>query len=179
MHHHHGPPRHRARRGAIKGSVLRLLAERPMHGYELIGEFEERTGGRWRPSPGSIYPILAQLEDEGLVRSFDDDGRKRFELTDAGRTWLDEHADDDDAPPWERSGVGRRGDLRRLGGEIFGQLRQLGRYGSAAQLERTREILARTRAELYGVLAEPPRDETTDGRATPSDAADTSDATDA
>ena len=110
MHHHHGPPRHRARRGAIKGSVVRLLAERPMHGYELIGEFEERTGGRWRPSPGSVYPILAQLEDEGLVRSFDDEGRKRFELTDAGRAWLDEHADDDQSPPWERSGVGRRGE---------------------------------------------------------------------
>ena len=120
MHHHHGPPRHRARRGAIKGSVLRLLAERPMHGYELIGELEERTGGRWRPSPGSVYPTLAQLEDEGLVRSFDDEGRKRFELTDAGRAWLDEHADEEQTPPWERSGVGRRGDLRRLGGEIFG-----------------------------------------------------------
>ena len=179
MHHHHGPPRHRARRGAIKGSVMRLLAERPMHGYELIGEFEERTGGRWRPSPGSVYPILAQLEDEGLVRSFDDEGRKRFELTDAGRAWLDEHADDDQSPPWERSGVGRRGDLRRLGGEIFGELRQLGRYGSPAQLERAREILARTRTELYAVLAESPLDETTERRATPPDAPDTSDVTDA
>lgn len=165
--HHHGPPRHRARRGAIKGSVLRLLAERPMHGYELIGEFEERTGGRWRPSPGSVYPTLAQLEDEGLVRSFDDDGRKRFELTDAGRTWLDEHPDEEETPPWERSGIGRRGDLRRLGGEIFGQLRQLGRFGSAAQLEQAREILTRTRTELYAVLAEPPTEETPDTADTP------------
>ena len=157
--HPHGPSRHRARRGAIKGSVLRLLTERPMHGYELIGELEERTGGRWRPSPGSVYPTLAQLEDEGLVRSFDDDGRKRFELTDAGRTWLDEHAADDETPPWERSGVGRRGDLRRLAGEIFGQLRQLGRYGSPTQIERTGDILRRTRTELYAVLAETSDDE--------------------
>jgi DNA-binding PadR family transcriptional regulator len=158
MHPHHGPPRHRARRGAIKGSVLRLLAERPMHGYELITEFEERTGGRWRPSPGSVYPTLAQLEDEGLVRSFDDDGRKRFQLTDEGRTWLDEHQDDE-ATPWDRSGFGHRGELRRLAGEIFGQLRQLGRYGSPGQIDRTREILTRTRGELYDVLANPPAHE--------------------
>ena len=152
----HGHQRHRARRGAIKGSVLRMLAERPMHGYELIGEFEERTGGRWRPSPGSVYPTLAALEDEGLVRAVDDDGKKRYELTDAGRTWLDEHADDEQTPPWERAGQGHRGDIRRLAGEVFGQLRQLGRFGSPAQLDKAKEILARTRAELYAVLAEPP-----------------------
>jgi DNA-binding PadR family transcriptional regulator len=140
-----------------------------MHGYELIGELEERTGGRWRPSPGSVYPTLAQLEDEGLVRGFDDDGRKRFELTAAGRTWLDEHAGEEQAP-WERSGAGDRGDLRRLAGEIAGQLRQLGRFGSAAQIERTREILGRTRTELYAVLAEPPRDETPDGTGTGAEA---------
>ena len=159
MHEHrgpgHGPARHRARRGAVRGSLLRLLAERPMHGYELITEFEERSGGRWRPSPGSVYPLLAQLEDEGLVRSVDDGGRKRFELTDEGRTWLDEHSDDTDLP-WERWSPGGRGDLRRLGGEIFGQLRQLGRFGTAAQLERAREILDRTRQELYELLAAPP-----------------------
>ena len=118
-----------------------MLAERPMHGYELISELEERTGGRWRPSPGSVYPTLAQLEDEGLVRAVDDDGKKRYELTDAGRTWLDEHEDDEQTMPWERAASGRRGDLRRLAGEIFGQLRQLGRYGSPAQLDKAKEIL--------------------------------------
>ena len=111
--------------------MLRLLAERPMHGYELITEFEERSGGRWRPSPGSVYPTLAQLEDEGLVRSVDDGGRKRFELTDAGRTWLDEHSDDDRRCRGSDGARGGRGDLRRLGGEIVGQLRQLGRFGTA------------------------------------------------
>ncbi len=161
MHQHRhgerGPGRHRARRGAIRISVLRLLAERPMHGYELITELEQRTGGRWRPSPGSVYPTLAHLEDEGLVSSIDDDGRKRFELTDAGRTWLDEHEGEDELP-WEHGGTGRRGDLRRLAAEIFGQLRQLGRFGSPAQLDRARDILARTRAELYELLATPPPD---------------------
>ncbi len=118
--------------------MLRLLAERPMHGYELITEFEERSGGRWRPSPGSVYPLLAQLEDEGLVRSVDDGGRKRFELTDEGRTWLDEHSDDAGLP-WERWSPGGRGDLRRLGGEIVGQLRQLGRFGDAQRNSSGRE----------------------------------------
>jgi DNA-binding PadR family transcriptional regulator len=155
---HRGPSGHRARRGAIKGSVLRLLAERPMHGYELITEFEERSGGRWRPSPGSVYPLLAQLQDEGLVRSSDDGGRRQFALTDEGRAWLDEHQAET-VLPWERWTPGGRGDLRRLGGEILGQLRQLGRYGSAAQLERAGEILTRARSELYTVLAEPPADE--------------------
>ncbi len=102
-----------------------------------------------------MYPTLALLEDEGLVQSVDDDGRKSFELTDAGRTWVDEHPDDG-TPPWERTGVGGRGDMRRLAGEIFGQLRQLGRFGSPAQQAKAQEILARTRSELYAVLAEPP-----------------------
>ena len=159
MHEHrprgHGPSRHRARRGAIRGSLLRLLGERPMHGYELITEFEERSGGRWRPSPGSVYPLLAQLEDEGLVRSFDDGGRKPFELTDDGQAWLAEHGDDTGLP-WERWSPGGRGDLRRLGGEIFGQLRQLGRFGTEAQQERATAILVRTRQELYDLLAAPP-----------------------
>jgi DNA-binding PadR family transcriptional regulator len=132
-----------------------MLAERPMHGYELIAELEARTGGRWKPSPGSVYPTLAALEDEGLVVAAEEEGRKRFELTDAGRTWLDEHADEA-TPPWERAGMGGgRGDLRRLGGEIFGQLRQLGRFGTPAQLDKTQEILKRTRADLYAVLATP------------------------
>ena len=151
----HGPGRHRARRGAVRANVLRLLAERPMHGYELIAEFEQRSGGRWKPSPGSIYPTLAQLEDEGLVTAAEVDGRKRFALTDAGRAWLDEHGDEEGSQPWEAGGFGGRGDLRRLGGEIFGQLRLVGRFGSPAQIQRTQEILKRTRAELYAVLATP------------------------
>ena len=93
------------------------------------------------------------------MRAIDDDGKKRYELTDAGRTWLDEHADDEQTPPWERAGQGHRGDVRRLAGEVFGQLRQLGRFGSPAQLDKAKEILARTRAELYAVLAEPPATE--------------------
>ena len=129
-----------------------------MHGYELIGEFEERSGGRWRPSPGSVYPILTQLEAEGLVRSTSEEGRRQFELTDEGRAWFEEHQSEASLP-WERWTPGGRGDLRRLGGEIVGQLRQLGRYGSDAQLEQAATILRRTRQELYELLAGTPDDD--------------------
>ena len=170
---HHGGHGHRqrARRGAVRGAILRLLAERPMHGYELIGELEERTGGRWRPSPGSVYPTLAQLEDEGLVRAVvgEADDKKRFELTDAGRDRLAEQPEESLGRPWPGEGgpdggpggFGGRGELRRLGGEIAGQLRQLARFGSPAQQEQAWGILARTRTELYTVLAQPPADEAT------------------
>jgi DNA-binding PadR family transcriptional regulator len=145
-----------------------------MHGYELIGELEQRTGGRWRPSPGSVYPTLGQLTDEGLVQAVvgEADDKKRYELTDAGRTWLDEHPDESFGRPWPGGpdvgrqfgfggpgGFGGRGELRRLGGEIFGQLRQLGQYGTPAQQEQAKDILGRTRTALYAVLAQPPADE--------------------
>jgi len=165
--HGWGGGRQRARRGMVRGAILGLLAERPMHGYELISEMEERTGGRWRPSPGSVYPALAHLEDEGLIRPSDGDDKRRFELTDAGRAWVAEHPStpgepwrtgaDDEAPA--SAEFGRRGELRRLGGEIAGQLRQLGRFGSPAQLSKAAEILTRTRSELYAVLANPPDEE--------------------
>ena len=74
----------RARRGDIRAAVLALLAERPMHGYEMIKELEERTKGAWVPSAGSIYPTLQLLEDEGLVAGEERDGKRRFTLTDAG-----------------------------------------------------------------------------------------------
>src|ERR687889_266882 len=85
--HRHGYGRGgpRARRGDVRAAVLALLDERPMHGYEMIKEIEERTGGIWKPSAGSIYPTLALLEDEGLVRGEESDGKRRFTLTDEGK----------------------------------------------------------------------------------------------
>ena len=74
----------KARRGDIRTAALLLLAEEPRNGYQIMQEVEERSDGVWRPSPGSVYPALQQLEDEGLIRSQEDDGRKLFELTDAG-----------------------------------------------------------------------------------------------
>ena len=81
----HGRGRHRVRRGDVRSAILALLDDRPMHGYEMIQELEERTGGRWTPSAGSIYPTLQLLEDEGLVTAEEVDGRKVYSLTDSGR----------------------------------------------------------------------------------------------
>src|SRR5688572_28472820 len=80
----HGPGGHRARRGDVRFAVLSLLGEKPMHGYEMIQQLEEKTGGRWRPSAGSIYPTLQLLADEGLVRAEEVEGKKIFSLTDQG-----------------------------------------------------------------------------------------------
>src|SRR5690349_3208445 len=89
----------RARRGDIRTAALLLLAEEPRNGYQIMQELEERSGGAWRPSPGSVYPALAQLEDEGLVRVEEVDGRKTYALTDAGRAYVQERKL---GAPWEQ-----------------------------------------------------------------------------
>src|SRR3954465_2231774 len=75
----------RARRGDVRAALLVLLAEEPRNGYGLMQEIEQRSGGVWRPSPGSVYPALSQLEDEGLVQAVQEGTSKRFDLTEAGR----------------------------------------------------------------------------------------------
>ena len=159
MSHHH---RQRARRGAVRLAVLELLDERPMHGYELITELEERSGGRWRPSPGSMYPALNHLEEAGIVDAAETDGKRQYTLTDRGREVLAElrAGREADAPaPWEDHGPGRRSDMRRLVSELVAQARQVGRYGSPGQIERAETILGDTIRQLYAVLASP--DDTT------------------
>src|ERR1700761_5622874 len=89
----------RARRGDVRAAVLALLADRPMHGYEMIKEIEERSEGAWTPSAGSIYPMLQLLEDEGLIRGEDVDGKRRFTLTDEGRAEQEKKAGD--VTPWD------------------------------------------------------------------------------
>ena len=81
-----GGGRGRARRGDVRASILALLKDRPMHGYEMIQEIGERSGGAWKPSPGSVYPTLQLLEDEGLIISASEGGKKLFTLTDPGRS---------------------------------------------------------------------------------------------
>src|SRR4051812_34325932 len=80
-----GPRRGRMRRGDIRTAVLAILAEEPGHGYEIIQRLEAKSQGAWRPSPGSVYPMLQLLEDEGLVQSAERDGKRVFQITDAGR----------------------------------------------------------------------------------------------
>ena len=150
----HGPRGHRARRGDVRSAVLTLLGEKPMHGYEMIQELEERTGGRWRPSAGSIYPTLQLLEDEGLVRAEEVEGKRVFDLTDAGRERLADRADS--APPWEQ-GEADRSLYHQFGNEIRSltdAASQIARTGDEAQLKEMVEILAEARKRLYRMLAD-------------------------
>ena len=155
---HRGP---RARRGDVREALLVLLGEEPRNGYQLMQEIEHRSGGTWRPSPGSIYPVLAQLEDEGLVRASELDGQRVHELTDAGRNWLAER-DDDARDPWdavnEEAGSGPR-QLMKLVRELAIAATQVVKAGDEAQVERAQEVLSSARRSLYRILAEDPADE--------------------
>src|SRR5271165_7078960 len=97
-----GGRRRRMRRGDIRRAVLGALVDGPANGYEVMRRLEERSGGLWRPSPGSVYPTLQMLEDEGLVRAEQREGSRVFELTDAGREASEQAAGDQRAggPPW-------------------------------------------------------------------------------
>src|SRR4051794_19667771 len=155
----------RARRGDVRAALLVLLAEEPRNGYGLMQEIEQRSGGVWRPSPGSVYPALQQLEDEGLVRPSDASGRKLYELTDDGRTYVEEHRDTL-AEPWAEV-AGEMGpgafELRSLGGQVMAALMQVAFAGSPAQVDEAKKVLADTRRALYRILAEDdPGDEATD-----------------
>ena len=98
----------RAKRGDVRAAALALLAEEPMNGYQIIGEISERSDGVWRPSPGSVYPALQQLEDEGLIRAeAGDGGRRAYVLTDEGREYVAAHPDEVRAP-WDIVAGSRR-----------------------------------------------------------------------
>ena len=154
-----GGPRGRgrkARRGDIRTAALLLLSEEPRNGYQIMQEVQERSGGVWRASPGSVYPALQQLEDEGLIRSQDIDGRKLFVLTDDGRALVSER-DAEQPAPWEQmSGdvSDRYHELGKLMREAAFAFTQVMRTGSEAQLASAQEVLARTRRDLYGILAD-------------------------
>jgi DNA-binding PadR family transcriptional regulator len=146
----------KARRGDIRTAALLLLAEEPRNGYEIMQLVEERSEGVWRPSPGSVYPALAQLEDEGLIRSQESDGRKVFAISDEGRALLAERGAERPAP-WEEmsSGFGdEHAQLGKLIREVAFAFAQIARTGSRAQLEAAREVLTSTRRELYRILAD-------------------------
>jgi DNA-binding PadR family transcriptional regulator len=160
-----GRGRGRARRGDVRLAVLRLLAEEPSNGYQLMQAIEQRSGGRWRPSPGSMYPTLAQLEDEGLIRSTEDDGSRRFALTDAGREHLETRAGE--PAPWDPAEGEGEDALSELGPVIIGLGKaawQVASVGTADQRSRAVQLLAETQRALYGILAEnPPQDEAREG----------------
>jgi DNA-binding PadR family transcriptional regulator len=146
----------RARRGDVRAAALALLAEEPMNGYQIIQAIGERSDGVWRPSPGSVYPALQQLEDEGLIRAeAGDGGRRAYQLTDEGRTYVEEHPDELQAP-WDMV-AGAVGDsaieMRNLIGQVAMAAYQVLSAGTEGQVSQAREVLTDTRKALYRLLA--------------------------
>ena len=146
----------KARRGDIRTAALLLLAEEPRNGYQIMQEVEERSDGVWRPSPGSVYPALPQLEDEGLIRSEEIDGRKLFALTDAGRALVEERGEEKPAPWEQMSGdvSDEAFELGKLMREVAFAFVQVMRTGSEAQMAEARKVLVAARRDLYRILAD-------------------------
>lgn len=142
-------------RGDVRAAVLALLAERPMHGYQIIQEIEERSGGAWKPSPGSVYPTLQLLADEGLITAHEADGRKTYSLTEGGRAVADESTER--AAPWmatgERDGRGFSA-LPKAGFDLAQAAAQVGRTGSPEQVQQAVTVLEEARRRLYSILAQ-------------------------
>lgn len=144
----------RAGRGELRTAVLALLAERPMHGYQIIREIEERSGGNWKPSAGSVYPTLQLLADEGLVSAEESNGRKIYSLTEAGRSDV---ASSETKAPWESASPAAGGGfaaLPKAGVELAQAAAQVGRTGSPEQVEEAVEVLKEARRRLYSILAQ-------------------------
>ena len=145
----------RRSRGDVRTAVLALLAEQPMHGYQIIQEIAERSGGSWRPSPGSVYPTVSQLADEGLVRTEKADGRSVVHLTDEGRRHTEQHREALDAV-WSTVGADAEDgfdDLRVAGRGLAGAVSQIAEVGSPAQVSEAVRMLDETRRRLYLLLA--------------------------
>ena len=141
-------------RGDVRIAILHLLSEEPMHGYQMIQEIAERTDGVWNPSPGSVYPTLQQLEDEGLVRAEQREGKNVFTLTDDGAVAVEGLTD---VPPWERMGPGVSDSLitlREAGFQVGAAVMQIARAGSESQTTRAIDVLGEARRKIYQILAE-------------------------
>ncbi|GLY04832.1 PadR family transcriptional regulator [Actinoplanes sp. NBRC 101535] len=151
----HGPRRGgRGGRQSVRPAILALLLERPMHGYEMIQELDARTNGIWRPSPGSVYPTLQLLEDEGKIEATADGSRKSFQLTDEGRAEAEAAAQN---PPWAQIGdetMNQVQDFRDAAVGIMSALKQVGFSGTPEQRQKALEVLNDTKRKLYAILAD-------------------------
>lgn len=146
----------RMNKGDVRSAVLSLLLEESMHGYQIIREIEERSGGSWKPSPGSVYPTLQLLTDEGLVRAEESGGRKTYSLTEEGRAAAGEETTERTAP-WESATArdsGRMTALPKAGVELAQATAQVARSGSKEQIAQAVEILDDARRKLYSILAQ-------------------------
>ncbi len=146
----------RARRGDIRTAVLRVLAEQPMHGYQIIQELALRSGGAWNPSAGSVYPTLQLLADEGLVTAEETAGKRVFSLTESGTKAV--AALGDEPAPWDVAAAS--GDLsgmvglRDAGSRLAAAVLQVGRSGNKGHIAATIEVLKGARKQIYALLAE-------------------------
>lgn len=145
--------RGRARRGDVRIATLLLLADQPMHGYQIMEAMAERTGGTWRPSPGAVYPTIAQLEDEGLVRTEAEGGRKLVTLTATGQSLVEEQRAAWGDPFAELGGRDSGPDLRGPLHEVHAAARQVAVSGDRSQVEQAAAVLAEARRALYLILA--------------------------
>lgn len=153
----HGRRASRARRGDVRAAALALLAEEPLNGYQIIQRIAERSGGLWRPSPGSVYPALAQLEDEGLIGPPSGGGERRaYELTEAGRAYVAEHEQAMKAPWSDIPGeaVNAAADMASLVKQVHVAAFQVLNAGTPAQMEQARTVLSQARRSLYRILAQ-------------------------
>lgn len=148
----------RMARGDVRAAVLVLLAEQPMHGYQIIREIEERSGGSWKPSAGSVYPTLQLLADEGLVTAEESNGRKTYVMTEAGRAVAAEAE-----VPWSTgAGTGSStasdgpsfGALPKAGVDLAQAAAQIGRTGTPEQVQQAVDILDDARRRIYAILAQ-------------------------
>ena len=152
------PQRPRARKGDVRAAILDVLAVEPLNGYQVIQQIAERSGGQWKPSPGSVYPTVAQLEDEGLVTADDHRGRT-LRLTPEGETYVAEHPEELAAvwSDFDEPGSGDGPDLSQLKSEV-GQLMsatwQIVTQGTDQQRREAMTVLVDTRRKLYGLLAD-------------------------
>ncbi|QGF22658.1 PadR family transcriptional regulator [Raineyella fluvialis] len=146
------------RRGDVRSAILRLLAEEPMHGYQIIRELSDRSEGAWKASAGSVYPTLQMLADEGLVDAEESGGKKVYHLTDAGRTAAAEY--EGKRAPWEDTGplggspAAALNEYRQAAAHLAQAVFQVGTTGSEAQRAAAQEIMESARKQLYGILSQ-------------------------
>jgi DNA-binding PadR family transcriptional regulator len=140
-------------RGDVRAAILSLLAEGPMHGYHIIQEIEKRSNGAWKPSPGSVYPTLQLLADEGLLLSKEASGRKTYSLTESGK----EEAATEGSAPWESSprwGGTRSTVLPKAGMKLAQVVGQIARAGTAQQVDDAVAVIDEARRKLHSILSQ-------------------------
>jgi DNA-binding PadR family transcriptional regulator len=132
---------------------LLLLNDQPMHGYQIMQAMSDRTGGAWQPSPGAIYPTIAQLEDEGLATTREEGGRRLVTLTPEGREYLEERSARLGDPFADFADAPNRPDLRDPMHQLHAAVRQIEVGGNASQWQAAADVLAQARRSLYLILA--------------------------